>query len=128
MPPLLLQLSLSRINLIRFFLDNLEKFKKAFEGKIDFLNKDNTAFVDIPLLRVKKISIKKYSIMKKAFVFEFFYQLYSLYYTKKIFFKLYVPSLLLEILSGKFFILKYLFDSLKDKGRISRLKNYPTPS
>jgi len=111
-----------------FFLENIEKFKKAFQREIDFLNKDNTAFVGFPLLRVKKIPTKKYSIMKKAFVFEFFHQLYSLYYTKKIFFKPYVPFLLLEIFFGKFFILKYLFDSLKDRSRISKLKNYQISS
>ena len=108
----------------KFFLDNLEKFKKAFHGKIDFLNVNNTAFVDFPLIRIKKIPLKKYPIMKKAFIFKFFHQLYSLYYTKKIFYKPYIFSLFSEILSGKFFILKYLFYSIKDKSRIDRLRTY----
>ncbi|MAG01707.1 hypothetical protein CMI42_00040 [Candidatus Pacearchaeota archaeon] len=108
----------------KFFLDNLEKFKKAFHGKIDFLNMDNTAFVDFPLVRIKKISIKKYPIMEKVFSFKFVYQLYSLYYTKKIFYKPYIPSLFFEIFSGKFFILRHLFDSIRDKSRMNKLKIY----
>jgi hypothetical protein len=107
-----------------FFLANLEKFKRAFQGKVDFLNKENTAFVDFPLLRVRRIPTREYSVMKKAFIFEFFHQLYSLYHTKKIFYKSYVPSLLLEIFSGKLFILKHLINSLLDKSRITKLKNY----
>lgn len=112
----------------KFFLDNLEQFKESFYGKIDFLNTGNTAFVGFPLVRIKKIPRKKYSVMKKAFIFEFFHQLYSLYYTKKIFYKPYIPSLLLEALSGKFFIFSYLFDAVKDKSRLKRLRIYQDSS
>jgi len=107
-----------------YFLKNLNKFRDAFNGKIDFLSKENTAFVGFPLVRIKNVSIKKYSVMKEAFIFKILHKIHSLYYTKKIFYKLYVPTILLEIISGKFFIFKYLYDAIKDKSRLNKLKIY----
>jgi hypothetical protein len=118
-------LSLSQLVVEKnFFLENFIKFEEAFKGKIDFLNDKNTALIRFPLLRITKIPLKKYDLMKKVFIFDFFHDLYSLYNTKKIFYNIYVPSFLLEIISGKFFLLRYLIDSLTDKNRIKRLKNY----
>jgi glycosyltransferase involved in cell wall biosynthesis len=107
-----------------YFLENLEKFQKAFKGEIDFIDSNNTAFVGFPLVRIKDISVKEYPIMKKAFSFNFFHDLYVSYNTKKIFYTTYLPALILEGLSGKHFIFRYLYESIFNKERLKRLKIY----
>jgi hypothetical protein len=85
---------------------------------------DNTTLIRLPLLRVAKIQAMEYNLMKKAFIFDFFHEMYSRYNTKEIFYTLYLPVLLYKILSGDFFILKYLINGLMDKNRLKRLNNY----
>lgn len=122
-------LNISQLMMVkRFFLDNLDKIKKAYYGEIDFLNEKNTAFVGFPLLRVRDIRVQKYEVMEKALTFKFFHDLYSKYHTRQIFKTTYLPTLLVEILSGKFFILNYLRAGIKDKNRKNKLKIYKETS
>jgi spore maturation protein CgeB len=107
-----------------FFLKNLEKFKRAYQGDIKFITEKNTAFMFFPLIKIDDFNSTNYEKMKNAFIFKFPYQLYSLKYRRKIFSSPYLPALLLEILKGNLFILKTLLEILKDKSRLKQLKIY----
>jgi len=108
-----------------YFLNNLKRFKAAFNGeKIDFVNAENTAIVSIPLIRIKDFKINDYEAIKKAFSLKFLYQLYSLAY-QKIFFSLYPFALLLEIIKGKTFIFKNIYETVANKNfwvKLDKLK------
>jgi len=106
-----------------YFLKNIEMFKGIFDGRqIKFVNEKNTVFVSIPLIRINNLVVKDYEIMKKAFDFNFLYQLHSLKYRKKIFSDLYIYALFLEVIKGKTFLLKSIIETLKDKSKKIRLK------
>jgi len=112
-----------------FFLKNLKKFKGFFEGrKIDIINEKNTAFVSLPLVNIelggknqKIINGLDAPSMNKAFQINFVYRLYSLIYRKRLF-DLYPYKLLVNsIFDGDKFVLKYLFDSIFSKERMSKI-------
>ena len=109
---------------IDFFVDNIEKFGKIFQGKtIDFLNEKNTAFVSIPLIEIKKFNKVSYQSMCKSFQMNFIANLYSLTKRKKLMFNKYFYKLVLEsILNRNFFIFWYLFDSIFSKENWYRIK------
>ncbi|MBI2045176.1 glycosyltransferase [Candidatus Pacearchaeota archaeon] len=68
-----------------YFLKNIFNFKEFFNGKrIDIINKENTSFIFIPLVRIRKVNAIKYGDMKKAFQMNFAIKLYSLAYQKKL--------------------------------------------
>ncbi|MCX6746772.1 MAG: glycosyltransferase [Candidatus Pacearchaeota archaeon] len=109
-----------------FFLKNIEIFRNIFEnGEINFITKENTAFVTLPLIRINKFPSMDYKSLKKAFTeFIFLYQLFSLKQQKKIFSSLYLYALLFEIIKGKKFILDAIIDTLKDKDKKEKIKTY----
>lgn len=109
-----------------FFLKNIETFKNVFEKeKIDFITKENTAFVSLPLIRVKKFPSMDYPSLRKALTeFIFLYQLFSLKQQKKMFSSLYFYALLFEIIKGKRFILNAIMNTLKDKDKKEKIKTY----
>ncbi len=107
-----------------YFLKNIKMFNEILNGaKIDFVNKENTIFVSIPLIRINKFKFGEYKIMKKVFQFKFLGKLYSLKYRKK-FLSIYPFVLFFEILKGEIFILKSIVDILKDKDKRERLKSF----
>jgi len=111
-----------------FFLNNFKKFKKLMENeKIYFINQENTIFIFSPLIRLNKIPIKNYGIIKRSFNLKFIHQLYSLKYRRRFLLK-YLPAFLFEILKGNLFLLKGIIDALKDKDRRNMLKRYERES
>lgn len=105
-----------------FFLQNLDRIKRVFAGEpIDFVNKETTGFVAIPLVRIKKIKTRDYNILKKAFGFKFMYRLYSLVHQKKILLSSFPYFLVLSSLN-KGFIIRSLVDALKDKDLKAKIK------
>jgi len=105
-----------------YFLKNISLFAQVMKGKpINFLNKDNTSVVSIPLLRLKKIKTRDYNVISKVFNFKFLYELYSLFEQKKIFTNPFAYSLVGEILSGKTFILRILLNNILNKEKWKKL-------
>ncbi len=112
-----------------YFLKNFEKFKSSFSnGKIDFVKKENTSFIKIPLLQIKGLSKVNYSRIKQlpnenlkdAFQMEFMFKLQSLIYRKKLFLDSYGYKLLMSSLLKNGFIFRYLYSSRKDN--LARIK------
>ncbi len=101
-----------------YFEKNFDKIKSAFsKGKIDFVDKKNTAFVKIPLVQirgVKGVGELSEEDMKNAFQMEFMFKLQSLEYQKRLFRDNYLYKLVLSSLFGKKFILRYLYNSKKE--------------
>ncbi len=109
----------------KYFLENIKIFKEIFDGgKINFLTEKNTAFVDIPLIRVKRSKSCSYEVMAKVFEFKFLFQLFSLKYQKKLFSSPYMFALFLEISKGRMFILKAIINALRDKSKKKKLDNF----
>ena len=105
-----------------FFLKNLDLFSKLFNGKnIDLITEENTAFVSLPLVSIKKNKKIEYKKMKKAFDFKFQNELFSLMYQKRILTNAYPYLLTFKSLKGNSFILKYLIELAKDKGSQDKL-------
>jgi hypothetical protein len=96
-----------------FFLKNLLKFNSKRGLNKNLITEKNTVFISFPLLKLKNLKLKRYSILKKACRFYFPQKIYSLKYQKKLFRTLFLPSLFLEIIRGNFFILQVVFSSLK---------------
>ena len=115
-----------------YFLENLESFRKVSKGKYtDFISEKNTAFIAIPLVKIKrlnKINNKTLNsmdttLMAKAFQLNFIFNLYSLVHRKKIFSSQYPYRILASALGNKRFIVKYVFNYLIRKNSLSILKN-----
>jgi spore maturation protein CgeB len=105
-----------------FFLSNLELFKLLIQkNENNIVTEENTSFVSIPLISVKKIKKMDYAIIKKAFEFRFQNDLFSLMFKKKLFANRYPYLLLLHSLKGNTFILKYLFELYKDKSNADKI-------
>ena len=114
-----------------YFLNSLNKFKAIFEGnEIDFIKKDNTAFVSIPLVRIKNLnSINKNlqklnkSSMDKAFQINFIFRIFSIIHRKKMFDTYPYKVLVYSISKQNSYIAKYLLNSIFNKENWARLKN-----
>ena len=105
-----------------FFLSNISLFKDLLEGKEEkLINLENTAFVSIPLISIKKFRKIEYSKMKHAFEFRFPNELFSLIYQKKLLTNKYPYLLTIKSLIGNSFIFKYLLELLKDKSSKDKL-------
>jgi spore maturation protein CgeB len=105
-----------------FFLKNIKLFQNlANRKKFNLIDKENTAFVSIPLISIKKIKKMSYEKMKKTFEFRFQNELFSLTYQKKLFIKKYPYFLILKSLFGSNFILRYLFELLRDRNNLDKL-------
>ena len=108
----------------KYFLENIEKFQKNSDKILESISEKNTAFVSFPLVKIRKIKITDYQTMKKAFIFRFPHQLYSLKYRGKIFTSIYIPAFFMEGIKGKIFMLKEILEILKDKSRKNQLRVY----
>jgi len=107
-----------------FFLENLEKFNKVFNGSnLDFISAENTAFISMPLVRIKDFKLQNYDVYKNCFSFKFIFKLYSLLYQKK-FFNLYPVFLLAELFKGKKFILDCLVETFFNKSLWIKFKKF----
>ena len=116
-----------------YFLKNLKKFKEIVDtGEVKLIEKDNTAFVAIPLVKIKKFNEINYKgvkgldkpSMEKAFQLNFVFKLYSLIHRKKFLFNDYPYKVLIySFLNNNAYILKYLFNSIFNKENWSRAKN-----
>jgi hypothetical protein len=106
-----------------FLFQNIELFKSYYKGKkIEVVNTDNTVFISYPLVKIKRKFYIDYISLKKSFEFKFLNKLYSLKYNKNRFLYVYLFYLFLFSLNGNFFLLKILFETLKDKDKKKRLK------
>lgn len=116
-------LNINQITVIKeYFLNNIDNFKLAFNGDFsELIIKDNTIFVSIPLISIDKLNVLDYNVMKKAFQMRFRDNLFSLLYQKKPSSIIYFFNLLFTSLSGKQFIIRYLFDSILNKENLRRL-------
>lgn len=105
-----------------FFLKNLSSFQHlAKKENFQLINEENTAFVSIPLVSIKKIKIIEYEKMKKAFDMKFQNNLFSLIHQKKILISSYPYLLTLKSLFGKKFIIKFLKETIKNKNSLEKL-------
>jgi len=105
----------------KYFLDNLKKFKQIYSGKgINFVDKNNTSFVAIPLVRLRNYNLHQdYEKIKKCFGFKFIYTLYSEIYQKKLSifpFALFVKGI------NQNFIFRSIKEYVKDKDIIQKFK------
>ena len=127
-------LNLNQIMVSRnYFLNNFEKFKKSFEDhEIDIIDENNTAFVSIPLVRLKnlnKINRKnineiRYSSLVRALQMNFKFRLQELIYQRKILTGPYLFNLIFRsFLEGNIFILRHLINSSFSKENWYRVKN-----
>jgi len=90
-----------------YFLKNLKLFKSLFFGKTeDILTEENTIFVSIPLLRLKKKIKTDYSILAKSSRMKFLDKLCVIFFQRSI--SLYPFKLVIAIIFGKKFIFKHL--------------------
>jgi len=103
-----------------YFLKNFDLFKRLFFGeKTKIINEENTAFVSIPLVRVRKIPSITYQNMKKVFHMNFMDELASIFFQKKIT-NLYLFNFLLAFIRKRL-VRKYLVDYLKDTKSLSNI-------
>lgn len=110
----------------KYFINNIDKIKDFISGKNNnLIDKSNTVFISIPLLETKEYKIIDYESMKSAFQMKFLDKLYSLYYEKKWLYNPYPYSLLIKSLMGELFIIKVIYQTLKDKDKLNKaMKGY----
>ena len=100
-----------------YFIKNYNTIRDFTLGKFPiFINKDNTEFVSIPLVKTNYFGKTNYQSFDIAFQPKFLDKLYSLYYQKK-FFTLYPFYLIF-----KPFILKKIINTFLDKSKTNKLK------
>lgn len=106
-----------------YFLNNFDKFKRMMRGGIiDFVNEEDAVFISFPLIRIEDFNIDNYELIKKSFKLRFLYKLFSLKSQGKIHLSLYPYSVILNILSGKSFMLKAILENITDKDKKTRLE------
>ncbi len=106
----------------KFFLNNISSFNDLFKNKYFFLiNQENTIFVSIPLVYIKKLRNISYENMKKAFEMRFTDRLFYLLHKKKLLSDKYLYVLILASLLQKPFILRYLLNSVFNKKNWDKL-------
>ncbi|MEM0465192.1 MAG: glycosyltransferase [Candidatus Pacearchaeota archaeon] len=106
-----------------FFIKNINLFRDIFNGKkIDFIKDSNTTFIIIPLIELSKVNFIEFKKMKRYFIFNYLYKLYSLFYQKKIFFDPFLYNIFFESIKGNFFFIWGIMDAIKDKQYIDKLK------
>lgn len=116
----------------QYFLDNFDKFRALLNGKnTDLVNESNSAFIDIPLVKIKRLNktnlkgIKSLgpNSLEKAFQLNFIVWLYSLIIQKKIFLNSYAYKLIImPLLQKNNVILKYLYYAYFNKSNWIKLK------
>lgn len=105
-----------------YFLENIKSFKNFFKNKkFNLMNKENTIFISIPLIQIKKLRTISYENMKKAFEMRFIDRLFSATYQKRLVLSRYPYQLIIASLLGKPFILRYLTESIFNKNNWDKL-------
>lgn len=107
-----------------YFLDNLDIFRKLFNNQnVQFITEENTAFISIPLLRIKNLEKKfSYPSFKKVFSMNFTYSLSSLIYQRNLLKNNYLFNLIFSSYEYKNFILRYLYENnIKNKKYMKKL-------
>ena len=106
-----------------YFLKNIRLFQEFFNGRrINIINNQNTAFLQIPLLQISRLKKINYKDMKKVFHLRFMRKIETLFYQKKLFSNSYIYKIFLEGISGNLFPLRCLFDLSFDRNKINALK------
>ena len=104
-----------------FFLKNIQSFKNlANNNSFKLINKENTIFVSLPLIKIKKLRTINYEDMTKAFEIRFIDKLFSSTYQKNIIFSTYPYNLLLSSIN-KPFIFTHLKKSTFNKNNWDKL-------
>ncbi len=104
-----------------YFLKNIESIKKLFnKEEVELINEKNTAFVSMPLTRIKSVKNADYEKMAKSFDMRFINALFSLVYQKTLLKKSYVYKLFLKSLSQQF-IMKHIIKSIFNKHNWDKL-------
>jgi len=104
-----------------FFLNNLKQFQNLSNNKpFTLINKQNTIFISIPLIKIKKLRTIDYEDMIKAFEIRFIDKLFASTSKKNIIFSPYPYNLLLHSIT-KPFIFKHLYKSTLNKNNWDKL-------
>lgn len=111
----------------KYFLENIDTFLRVFKGdKLDFVSKENTVFVSIPLIQIESYNKKAINrldpkSLDSAFQLNFLMELYSKMYQRKIL-NSYLYGLFVEsIFYNNKYLLKYLINSFFSKEKWSKL-------
>ncbi len=105
-----------------YFINNLSKFRGFFNGKrIDIINKKNTCFISIPLIKNRKINKLDYDVFSYAFQKIFIIEAYSLFKQKKLFRSSYFYRLTYFLVKNPLFM-KFFLEFIKDKQNWNRLR------
>jgi spore maturation protein CgeB len=109
-----------------FFINNFDKFRRISERKeVNLIDKDNTAFVSIPLIRVLRFRKLRYKSMVSAFCMnQLIVSLYSLFYRKNFFSRTSFKYFIDFLFKGNFFIFRYCFESLLSRQNWQLTKTY----
>ena len=107
----------------KYFIDNFDNFKRIYGGgEINFINKEECAVVNIPLVRLRRFKLKDdYEKIKLCYDFKYIYKLNSLLYQKK-YFSLFPWVLFMKGLLGESYLLKAILNKIKDKNILERYK------
>jgi len=108
-----------------FFIKNMKKFKEIFyhQSKIDFLNKENTSFISIPLFRTEDFKLKDYGIIKKYFNFIYLDNFRPLIYKRSLLTNPYIYNFIFQsIFKNKLFLLRGIFENLLNKDKLTSTK------
>ncbi len=93
-----------------YFTKNLNKFKSFFEGKIiDIINKKNTCFISIPLVRIKKLNKINSDVLASSFFHKnFALDSYLLFRQKKLFTSKYFYRLLITLIKNPLIAISFI--------------------
>ena len=104
-----------------FFLKNIQQFKNLANNKqFSLINKENTIFISLPLIQIKKLRTINYDDMTKAFEIRFIDKLLSSTYKKNPILSPYAYKLIISSIT-KPFIFKHLYKSTFNKNNWDKL-------
>ncbi len=99
-----------------FFTNNIKSFRDLVSNNsFNLIDKENTIFVSLPLMKTKTLKVIEFEKMKKALEIRFTDNMLSLLYRRKLFYSLYPYAIIGESISGNKFLFQYLIDVSFDK-------------
>lgn len=105
-----------------FFLQHLSQFQNlARRENHCLITEENTAFVSIPLVSIKKIKELEYEKMKKALEMRFQNKILSLIHKKKLFISPYPYSLVFKAIFENKFIFQFIKEGFQNKNNLEKL-------
>jgi len=114
-------IDLSQIMLRKeYLLSNLEQWQ--VQQGIPLIEKENIAFIAIPLITLSKLKTQNQKILENAFQMKFLDRLYSLYKGKRMVLSAYPYALFLTACLQDKFIFNTLRNALKDPKKLAKLK------